>query len=43
MRVAGAAIFRDHFQCPYCGESTRLEVRERQSMAAWPPPTKSGE
>lgn len=43
MRVAGAAIFRDHFQCPYCGESTRLEVRERQPMAAWPPPTKSGE
>jgi hypothetical protein len=28
LRVALAVLFRNHFRCPYCNESTALEVRE---------------
>jgi hypothetical protein len=31
-RVALAVLFTGKFTCPYCGEATRMEVRERR----WP-------
>jgi hypothetical protein len=33
LRVASSALLRDHFQCPYCGESTRMEARERHPIS----------
>jgi len=32
LRVACAVLAKDHFRCPYCGEPTLLEVRERRAM-----------
>jgi len=29
LRVAGGILFRGAFQCPYCGEPTKLMVREK--------------
>jgi hypothetical protein len=29
LRVATNVLFRDFFQCPYCGEATKIAVRER--------------
>ena len=29
LRVAGGILFKGAFQCPYCGEPTKLLVRER--------------
>ena len=29
LQVATSVLFRDHFQCPYCGEATKIAVRER--------------
>jgi hypothetical protein len=29
MRVAMTVLLRGSFQCPYCGESTKLRVRDR--------------
>jgi hypothetical protein len=31
LRVAMAVIFTKSFRCPYCHESTALEVRERKN------------
>lgn len=30
LRVACAVLAKDHFRCPYCGEPTLLEARERR-------------
>ncbi len=30
LRVALSILFRGHFRCPYCGEPTAMEVRERR-------------
>lgn len=30
LRVACAVLAKDHFRCPYCGEPTMLEVRDRR-------------
>jgi hypothetical protein len=32
LRVACAVLAKDHFRCPYCGEPTQLEVRERRPL-----------
>ena len=32
LRVACAVLAKDHFRCPYCGEPTLLEVRDRRAM-----------
>lgn len=29
LRVATSVMFRNHFQCPYCGEATKVAVRDR--------------
>jgi len=29
LKVAHSILFKDHFRCPYCGEPTAMEVRER--------------
>ncbi len=29
LRVATSVMFQNHFQCPYCGEATKIAVRER--------------
>ncbi|MCF7732188.1 MAG: hypothetical protein K9N23_10895 [Akkermansiaceae bacterium] len=29
LRVAQSIVMQGHFRCPYCGESTAMEVRER--------------
>ncbi|MGC4014300.1 MAG: hypothetical protein QM755_07240 [Luteolibacter sp.] len=29
LRVAGGILFKGAFQCPYCGEPTKLSVREK--------------
>ncbi|BCU77145.1 hypothetical protein llg_18600 [Luteolibacter sp. LG18] len=29
LRVAGGVLFKGAFQCPYCGEPTKLMVREK--------------
>ena len=31
LRVAVSVIFRNHFQCPWCGESTAMKARTAQS------------
>lgn len=31
LRVAVSVLARNRFQCPYCGEPTRMAVRERSS------------
>jgi hypothetical protein len=29
LRVALAILFKNRFRCPYCNESTEMEIRER--------------
>lgn len=29
LQVATSVLFRDHFHCPYCGEATKIALRER--------------
>lgn len=29
LKVAQSILFRDNFRCPYCGEPTTMEVRQR--------------
>lgn len=29
LQIATCVLFRDYFQCSYCGESTKVEVRRR--------------
>lgn len=31
LRVAVSVVFRNHFQCPYCGELTAMKVRAARS------------
>lgn len=31
LRVATTVLFRDFFQCPYCGEATKIAARVRSS------------
>jgi len=31
LRVAVSVVFRNHFQCPYCGELTAMKARTAQS------------
>jgi hypothetical protein len=31
LRVALSILFRNHFHCPYCGEPTAMQVRERRT------------
>jgi DNA-directed RNA polymerase subunit RPC12/RpoP len=29
LQVATSVLFRDHFHCPYCGEATKIALKER--------------
>lgn len=33
LKVATSVIFLNHFQCPYCGEETKLAARSRSSSS----------
>ena len=32
LRVAGTIVFQGKFRCPYCGEPTAMEVRQRRNL-----------